>query len=96
MIDPDRGIHYRRLRSDRVKKNWNGGAVEANCCIQWPQDKWLLLLVDLPQLQHCYLYSYLSGGSKGVEQRRGVFECKREGHTLFKANYVQDFKYNFS
>ena len=47
------------------------------------------------QLKLTVVYSYLSGGSKGVEQRRGVFECKREGHTLFKANYVQDFKYNF-
>ena len=98
VIDPDGRIHYRRLRSEKVNKNLNGYAVEANYCIQWPQDtcSWLLHLVDLPQLEHCNIFSYLPGGSKEDEQRRGVFKCKREGHALFKVNHEQDVKYNFS
>ena len=73
-----------------------GNGFETNCRVQWPDDSWSLRLVDLPEFQHYYIFSYLSGGSKEGEKRRGAFKCKREGYALFKANHVQDVKYNFS
>ena len=52
----------------------------------------------LPEFQHYFIFSYLSGASKEGEKRRGAFRCKRDeyGYALFKASHVQDFKYNFS
>ena len=50
----------------------------------------------MPEFQHYFIFSYLSGASKEGEKRRGAFRCKREGYALFKASVVQDVKYNFS
>ena len=53
-------------------------------------------MANLPEFQHCFIFSYLSGASKEGEKERGAFKCKREGYALFKAGHVQDVKYNFS
>ena len=42
------------------------------------------------------MFSYLAGGSKEGVKGRGAFNCKREGYALFKANHLQDVRYNFS
>ena len=48
----------------------------------------------MPEFQHCFIFSYLSGASKEGQKGRGAFKCKREGYALFKASHVQDVKYN--
>jgi len=46
--------------------------------------------------QHCFIFSYLSGGRNSEEKRRGAFKSKREGYALFKASHVFDVKFNSS
>ena len=53
-------------------------------------------MANLPEFQHCFIFSYLSGASKEGQKGRGAFKCKREGYALFKASHVQDVKYNCS
>ena len=68
----------------------------ANCRVEWPKEGWSLSLANLPEFQHCFIFSYLSGASKEGQIGRGAFKCKREGYALFKASHVQDGKYNSS
>ena len=53
-------------------------------------------MANLPEFQHCFIFSYLSGALKEGKKGRGAFKCKREGYAVFKASHVQDVKYNFS
>lgn len=94
VTDPDGGIHYRRLRAQKEKVNTSGKQHQANCCVEWPKEGWSLSLVNLPEFQHCYMFSYLSALKEGQKQR--AFKSKREGYAMFKASHVQDVKYNFS
>ena len=55
-----------------------------------------LSLANLFEFQHGFIFSYIPGTSKDGQKGRGVFKCKREGYAIFKANHVQDVKYNFS
>ena len=49
-----------------------------------------------PEFQHCFIFSYLSGGRNSEEKRRGAFKSKQEGYALFKASHVFDVKFNSS
>ena len=52
--------------------------------IEWPKVGWSLSLANLPEFQHCFIFSYLSGASKEGQKGRGAFKCKREGYALLK------------
>ena len=96
VIDPDGGIHYQRLRAEKENRDTSGKQLPANCRVEWPKEGWSLSLANLPEFQHCFIFSYLSGALKEGKKGRGAFKCKREGYALFKASHVQDVKYNFS
>ena len=96
VIDPEGGIHYQRLRAEKENRDRSGKEQSANCRVEWPKEGWSLSLANLPEFQHCFIFSYLSGALKEGQKGRGAFKCKREGYALFKASHVQDVKYNFS
>ena len=96
VIDPDGGIDYQRLQAEKENRDTSGKQQPANCHVEWPKEGWSFSLANLPEFQHCFIFSYLSGALKEGQKGRGAFKCKREGYALFNARHVQDVKYNFS
>ena len=66
VIDPVGGIHYQRLRAEKENQN-TSGKQPANCRVEGPKEGWSLSLANLPEFQHCFIFSYLSGASKEGE-----------------------------
>ena len=68
VIDPDGGIHYQRSRAEKENRNTSGKQQPANCRVEWPNEGWSISWANLPEFQHCFIFSYLSGTSKEGEK----------------------------
>ena len=79
------------------KKQFEGtGNERDDKVVERPKEGWTLSLEKAPEFQHCFIFSYLSGGRNSEKKRRGAFKSKREGYALFKASHVLDVKFNSS
>ena len=91
VTNPDGGIH------SIGKKQFEGtGNERDDKVVEWPKEGWTLSLEKAPEFQHCFIFSYLSGGRNSEKKRQGAFKSKREGYALFKASHVLDVKFNSS
>ena len=95
IVDPDGGIHLRRLRLEReLRSQQTSDNLPKR--VTWPSDGWTLSLEQMPPFQHCYLFAHLAGEMEGNSKkvRRGAFKSKREGYALYKDGHVQKVKFN--
>ena len=57
VTNPDGGIH------SIGKKQFEGtGNERDDKVVEWPKEGWTLSLDKAPEFQHCFIFSYLSGG----------------------------------
>ena len=63
-----------KSKSRIMAHNYRGNKV-----VEWPKEGWTLSLDKAPEFQHCFIFSYLSGGRNREEKRRGAFTSKQEG-----------------
>ena len=95
IIDPDGGIHLRRLRLERELRQQQTTDCRSKR-VEWPSEGWTLSLDQMPPFQHCYLFAHLAGEMENNSKkfRRGAFKSKREGYALYKVGHVQKVIFN--